>query len=150
MEKNKPFALVPGEEADQVSRILLGWLNQFPDKPVNLDYEYLDADKTGIALSAIQAAYKSAQYILGGYRAQYQFKLVYRFQPTGNDGRLDADEFLNRFGDWAIARADKPILGPGIHVLSIKCDSRASLFARYENGDEDHQILMTMIYEVNV
>lgn len=152
MANNKPLSLVSGEEADQVSRILLFWLNQFPDKPVKeIKFEYLDVGVPSMAISTIQAAYKTAQYVLGGYRAQYQFKVVYRLQPgNSNNSRLKADELLNRLADWAAGRKDKPVLGPGIHVLSIAGNTRSSLFGRYENGDEDHQILMTMIYEVNV
>lgn len=152
MAKNKPNALVSGKEADQVSRILLGWLNQFPEKPVTrIEFEYLNVGVPSMAMSTIQAAYKTAQYILGGYRAQYQFKVVYRLQPgNSNNSRLKADEILNSLADWAVARTDKPVLGPGIHVLSIVSNTRSSLFGRYENGDEDHQILMTMTYEVNV
>ena len=32
--------------------------------------------------------------------------------------------------------------------MRIEATTRSSLFAIYENGDEDHQILMRLIYEV--
>ena len=32
----------------------------------------------------------------------------------------------------------------------MEATTRSSVFAVYENGDEDHQILMKMTYEVNV
>lgn len=150
MENNNLLSMVASTEQDQISRLLLVWLNQFPDKPVNrINYEFLDAGKPGMALSTIQGAYKTKRYILGGYEAQYQFKVIYRIQPgNSDDNRLKADELLNRLGDWASNQRDMPVLGAGIRGLRIEANTRSSMFARYENGDEDHQILMTMTYEV--
>ena len=137
-------------EQEQISRVLLAWLNQFPDKPVMLvNYEYLKEGEPSMALSTIQAAYKTKKYITGGYQAQYQFKVIYRLQPSTNNDRLKADELLNGLGDWATMRSDLPSLGGGIRCLKVEATTRSSLFGRYENGDEDHQILMNMTYEVN-
>lgn len=138
---------VSNAETDNVSRSMLAWLNSYPQKPVDLiAYEFLDTDKPSMALSTIQGAYKTKQYITGGYVAQYQFKVIYRVQAASNNDRLNADETLNAMGDWMADRANAPDIG--FRVLRVVCDSRSSLFAAYENGDEDHQILMTMTYEV--
>ena len=138
---------VSNAETDNVSRSMLAWLNSYPQKPVDLiAYEFLDTDKPSVALSTIQGAYKTKQYITGGYVAQYQFKVIYRVQAASNNDRLNADETLNEMGDWMADRANAPDIG--FRVLRVVCDSRSSLFAAYENGDEDHQILMTMTYEV--
>lgn len=145
--KNKPIALVSLNEQDQISRVLLAWLNQYPDKPVKLiNFEYLPSDQPGMALSTVQGAYKTKTYVRGGYQAQYQFKVIYRLQPSDNDGRLAADELLDNLGDWASGRRDKPVLGPRFSVTRIICNTRSSLYDRYDNGDEDHQIFMTMEY----
>lgn len=147
--EQKTYGLVTLTEQEQISRVLLAWLNQFPDKPVTLiNYEYLKDGEPSMALSTIQAAYKTRKYITGGYQAQYQFKVIYRLQPSTNNDRLKADELLNSLGDWATMREDLPVLGEGIQCLKVEATTRSSLFARYENGDEDHQILMNMIYEV--
>lgn len=136
---------------DQVSRKLLVWLNTFPDKPVDLiRFEFLPAETECMALSTIQAAYIVKRYILGGYQAEYQFKVIYRVKPgNSNDKRLKADELLNALGDWAESETP-PDIGEGRRVIRIEPTTRSSLFAMYENGDEDHQILMKMNYEVNV
>lgn len=90
------------------------------------------------------------KYILGGYQAEYQFKVVYRIDPGESiDKRLKADETLNALGDWAVKQMP-PDLGEGRRVIRIEPTTWASLFAVYENGEEDHQILMKMNYEVNV
>lgn len=149
MASKKSRAMVPSVEQDQISRLLLTWLNQFPHKPVTrINYEFLGDLVPEMALSTIQGAYKTKKYILGGYEAQHQFKVVYRAHPTSDGGRLEMDELLNNFGDWASSQTQMPILGAGLQGLRIEINTRSSLFARYENGDEDHQILMTLTYEV--
>lgn len=147
---SKAVAMVSASEQDQVSRVLLSWLNEYPDKPVTvINYEFLDEGKPSMALSTIQGAYKTRRYILGGYEAEYQFKVIYRARPgNSNNNRLKADELLDAFADWATSRADVPVLGDGIRFRRLETNSRSSLYGRYENGDEDHQILMTMTYEV--
>lgn len=142
---------VPAAEEDQVSRKLLVWLNTFPDKPVDLiRFEFLPEDTAAMALSTIQATYIVRKYILGGYEAEYQFKIIYRMKPgNSNDKRLKADELLNALGDWAAAQTP-PNIGDGRRVIRIEPTARSSMFAVYENGDENHQILMKMNYEVNV
>ena len=141
---------VSAAEEYQVSRKLLVWLNTYPEKPVDLiRFEFLPADTTAMAMSTIQAAYIMQKYILGGYKAEYQFKLIYRIKPgNSNDKRLKADELLDALGDWTIGQ--RPDIGEGKTVVSVEPTTRSSLFAVYENGDEDHQILMKLTYEVNV
>ena len=141
---------VSAAEEYQVSRKLLVWLNTYPEKPVDLiRFEFLPADTTAMAMSTIQAAYILQKYILGGYKAEYQFKLIYRIKPgNSNDKRLKADELLDALGDWTIGQ--RPDIGEGKTVVSVEPTTRSSLFSVYENGDEDHQILMKLTYEVNV
>lgn len=98
--------LAATEEVDKISRSMLVWANTFPEKPVDIiKYEFLSTDQgdeTGMALSTIQGTYITKRFILGGYQAEYQFKLIYRIKPgRSNDKRLEADELLNHFGDWA-------------------------------------------------
>ena len=113
-------------------------------------FEFLPANTAAMALSTIQAAYIVKKYILGGYQAEYQFKVIYRVKPgNSNDKRLKADEVLNALGDWAESETP-PDIGEGRRAIRIEPTTRSSLFAMYENGDEDHQILMKMNYEVNV
>ena len=153
--ENKTVLLVPKVEEDQVSRNMVIWANTFPDLPDDLagdpaiNFEYLVADFPCMALSTIQSTHILKRYILGGYLAEYQFKIIYRVKPGNSiDKRLKADELLDRFGDWA--RTQSPYIGENMRVLRIEETTRSSMFAVYENGDEDHQILMKMTYEVNV
>lgn len=145
--EQKPVALVSAEEERMVGRSLLVWLNTCPTLTDRINFEYLPKDTPGIMLSTIQAVLKTRQYITGGYEAQYQFSLVYRAQPDDNDSRLAADELLNEIGIWAETSDTKPELDRAV-VRSVKRTSNASLLAVYDDGSRDHQILMTMIYEV--
>ena len=147
MEKIKKA--VSAAEGDQVSRKLLVWLNTYAELPVDIiRFEFLSADTSAMAMSTIQAAYIVRRYITGGYVAEYQFKIIYRVKPgNSNDKRLKAEELLNAIGDWATGK--RPDIGTGKRVVSLEPTTRSSLFAVYENGDEDHQILMKMNYEVN-
>lgn len=146
---NKRKSPVSGEEQDKVSRAVLQCLNRYPQKPVDkIEFESLDSDEPGMALSVIQGAYKVEEYINGSYLAEYQFKIIYRLQPDGTDGRLKADEILNRMADWLTQQTETIDLGQGKTVKGLVCNSRSSLFGRYQDMSEDHQILMSMTYEV--
>jgi hypothetical protein len=127
---------------------MMAWINTAPDLPVVLiNYEQLKADTTCMALSTIQGTAITKRYICGGHVAEYQYKLIYRIKPgTSNDKRLSADETLDRLADWSTQ--NKPDLGEGIRVIKVEATTRSSVFSFYENGDEDHQILMKLTYEV--
>ena len=151
----KPRMLVAAEEVDKISRSMSIWVNTFPESPVSLiRYEFLNIDKktgdeTAMALSTIQGTYITKRFILGGYQAEYQFKLIYRIKPgESNDKRLEADELLNHFGDWA--RKNLPDLGDEIRALRVEPTTQSSKFAAYEGGYEDYQTLMKLTYDVGV
>lgn len=147
MNENKPLSLVSVEEQAQISRVLRAWLNTYPDLPVaKVDFESL-GEEYGLALSTIQSAFKTRKYIDGTYQAQYQFKLIFRLIATTTDERLKADEILNSMGAWAETET-QPDFGENIRIRQIRRDTESSLFDRYDNNVEDHQILMTLIYEV--
>lgn len=150
---NKIKGIVKQSEVDAISRAMTAWVNTFPDKPVGIiNYEFLNistGDETAMALSTIQGTYITRRYLLGGYRAEYQFKLIYRIKPgNSNDKRLKADEMLNQFGEWAMT--ETPNLGENLRAIRVEPASLSSKFAAYSDGYEDYQILMRMIYEVNV
>lgn len=141
--------LVAAEEEQRISRSVMSWVNTYAELPVAIvNFEQLKADAVSMAVSTIQAAYIVRQFITGGHEGEYQFKIIYRIKPgTSNDARLKADELLNAIGEWA--KENPPSLGEGVRVIKCEATTRSALFAIYENGDEDHQILMKLNYEVN-
>lgn len=147
-DKQKPKILVPASENADVSRAVRKWLNTYPNKPLSkLDFEWL-GKSSGLCISTIQAAYKTKQFIDGTYQAQYQFKIIYRTTATDADERITADEVLDKYGEWAEQNSGSLTIADGISVKKVKRDTAAALFARYEGDVEDHQILLTLLYEV--
>lgn len=135
-----------------IGRNLTSWITlQFPDLPDDIyrgavNYELLPADTKAIALSTVQGTYITQPDILGGYEAEYQFKIIYRIKPgNSTNEKLMADELLNHLGEWIMTQ--KPDIGEGLHVDRIEPTTQSALFAAYDNGDEDHQIFFRMTYQ---
>ena len=148
MADNRPKTLASAAEEASVSRSMVVWANKFKNLPVGIvNFERLLPDEESMALSTIQGTYITRKFIFGGHQAEYNFKVIYRIRPgNSNDKRLKADELLNEFGDWATT--ELPDIGEKIRVVKMETTARSSLFAAYEDGTEDHQILMKMTYEV--
>lgn len=151
MIDEKKAVLATRAEEESIGRKLMVWLNTYqPVKELTyngqIDYETLPADTVCMAMSTIQGAYITRRYIGGGHQAEYQFKIIYRVKAATGPKKLDADIALDAYGDWA--STNKPDLGVGISNAKVQPMSRSALFAAYDNGDEDHQILMKLTYEV--
>lgn len=147
----QPREAVPAYEQEQVGRKFLAWLNQYPNFPSGVkrfDYSFLESDKPCMALFGIQGTYVTKPYVGGDYMADYQFSLNYRSQPTTNGERLKMDEDLDAVGDWAVweMKRNRPDIGTGKQAAKLKINARSLPIGREENGDEDHQILMTLTY----
>lgn len=148
MENNKPKGLISAEEESRISRSVVVWINKFEELTVPIvNFERLLPDEESMAISTIQGTYITKRFILGGHQAEYNFKVIYRIRPANsNDKRLLADELLNNLGDWAVA--NPPEIGEKINVIKVETTARASLFAAYDDGTEDHQIMIKLTYEV--
>lgn len=147
--EGKPVEFVPAREENGISRNVLSWLNTFQGLPLyieRLDYEFMDADTVCMALSLVQSPYIVERFIDGSYIADYQFKIIFRLNPSGSSARLDADEMLDQLGAWADGQI--PYIGDGLEVQELEQTTPAALYARMEGGWEDHQIFMRMTYKV--
>lgn len=146
---DKPRTVVASAERAEIDRNVLIWLNTCPEIPVDAvkTESQLSVNQPGMAVSAITTAYVNQYYITGGYQAEYDFTLIYRIKPGNSmDKSLQANETLNRIGDWA--RENKPYLGDSINVTNVTPTSPAIVYAQYEDGDEDHHIQIKIVYEV--
>lgn len=147
---SQPKTPVSSQERTRIDRSVLTWLNtcSFIPVPVIKTEPQLPVDGDGMAMSAITNAYINKRYILGGYQAEYTFKIIYRIKPgNSTNARLEALEMLNRMGDWCTE--NKPDLGDGIHAIKVEPTAPAELYAPYENGDEDYFITMRITYSVS-
>lgn len=145
---SKEKRLVAAEEENRLTRSVLAWLSLCPKTPYGVvEYEIHSKNSHGMVLTVIQSAYIVKQYICGGYTAELQFAIKYRVKPGNKiDERLQADELLNEVGEWATQ--NKPTID-GLSVRKVEVTARAALLAAYDDGDEDHQILMKLTYEVS-
>ena len=151
-QENRVRTLVDADEQSEIAATVLAWLNTYltvydgdEDLPSRVDFEYL-GKTSGLCMSTVHTAYKTRQYINGGYQAQYQFQIVFRLIASNMTERLWADEFLNGFGAWCESNAPDP--PAGINRWKVRRDTGASIMARYDNNAEDHTIQLTLTYEV--
>lgn len=158
MAADKPVAYAAPAETDEIARNVMTWLSAglvavapevvaTLDKPKIMPEPMLEQEKPGMILTVIQGNI-TRPYIYGGYQAVFQFGIIYRIHPsqTSANARLQAIETLNRLGDYAVST--KPDLGGGVCPVKCEVTSQGAMFAVYENGDEDYQILMKLTYEV--
>lgn len=146
----KPCPLVPAEEEALVVRRVLAWINRSPLLPSGaVRYELLDAGYPNMCMALTSDTRKVAQYILGGYRAELRFGIVYRIQP-GDSGaaRLSAEEQLSSLADWCCDSDNLPELDGRCIATGVSCDGRARMRSAFETGDEDYAINLIMTYEV--
>lgn len=124
------------------------WLNTCPVKPVAIAYDSLPRDGVGVTITDSQTVLKTKQFVYGGYEAKYDFKLVYRVQPTDDTDQTDAINSLNEIGAWAEQSNTKPSLGSKAKSIKVKRTGNASLMSVYEDGTFDYAIELTMTWEV--
>lgn len=136
--------LVSAEEQARIARGICTLLNSCEYLPANkVDFEYLG--ETGLSMVVNSSSHITRRFILGGYEAQLNFTLVYRVFAESNDERLEADEVLNSLAAWL---EGETVSVEHMTQKSLRRDTSASLATRYENGAEDHEINMTLLYEV--
>lgn len=141
--EDKP--LVSAREREMISKAVLSWLNSYPDLPVEkVEYEYLSAN--GITMSTVRQPYRSRDCVDGSYEAEFVFNVVYRDRPTNAEYRASMDIELDKIGGWC--ESTKPVFEGDITIRRIVCTQGVAMTARYEDGTEDHQITLKLIYHV--
>lgn len=114
---------------------------------LELTFESLPENDVGVCLSTRQAAFYDARYIMGGYRAQYQFNIIYRAIPMDGGEIINATDLLNRTAAWCEQNVGSLEI-PFATVRSLVRTSNAAVLAVYEDGTKDYNISMTLIWEV--
>lgn len=145
--------LVSAEELNDLDRLVMAWVNGFPDIPDNImaiKYEFFASKTVGIAISTVQGSYITAKYITGGYKAEYNFEVHYQIEPSGasDNKRLSAVELLNAFGAWA--EVNWPDIGESRRVIGLETTGRAGYLGATSDYYEDYMIPLKLTYEVNV
>ena len=117
--------------------ILVKFLLTDEDRPEN---------DVGICLSTEQAPVYAARYIAGGYRAQYDFRIIYRVLPSDDGDMLDAVEALTDVCAWCETTAP-PDLGDAVNE-KITRTSDVAVLAVYEDGTSDYGASLSLTWEV--
>ena len=149
LKTDKPVELAAAEEKRRITRQVIAWLNTCPCLPVKqAGYGGLQPGRPGVALVSPQGAVIRKRYICGGHLGEYPFSLTYRIVNPGSstDKRLKADEALDAVGAWAAS--GRPDVGPTAQARRVEVAARAALSAVWQDGDEDHEIQLKLIYEV--
>ena len=144
-----PPSLLPTNVSVGVQRAVKTWLNtctELPDSAGEVTFENLPANDSGIAFTTVQAPAYAAKYILGGYRGEYRFRVIYRVLPSDDSDMLDAVEVLTAIGGWC-ETATPPALNGAVNV-HVSRTSDAAIIAAYDDGSNDYSIDLTLTWEV--
>ena len=142
-------SLLPAASTVGVQRAVKTWLNTCPNLPSaapSVSFEDLQANETGLCFATMQTPFYTAKYILGGYAAEFKFRLIYRVLPTDDADMLDAVEALTEIGGWC-ETATQPEL-PGAVNVHTQRTTDAAILAVYEDGTNDYSIDLTLSWEV--
>ena len=147
-ENEKPRQLLPTAAAVGVQRALRAWLNTCAELPAGMavSFENLAENDAGLCFATIQAPAYAARYILGGYRAEYHFRIIYRVLPSDDGDILDAVETLTAIGAWCESAAPPDLDGAVNEHITRTND--AAILAAYEDGSNDYGIELTLTWEV--
>lgn len=149
MANEKPRALLPATVSLGVQRAVRTWINTSNALPAGagaVSFEDLPDNESGICIATVQAPAYAAKYILGGYRAEYRFRVIYRVLPSDDDDMLDAVEALTAIGAWCESAAPPEITGAENEHITRNTD--AAILAAYEDGSSDYGIDLTLEWEV--
>ncbi len=145
----RPRVLLPSSVAVGVQRAVKTWINtcdQLPSSAGAVSFEDLKENESGICVSTVQAPAYAAKYILGGYKAEYRFRVIYRVLPSDDGDMLDAVEALTKIGAWCETTTPPTLTGAvNAHVTRT---SDAAILAAYEDGSNDYAVELTLTWEV--
>lgn len=144
-----PRTLIPAAAAAGVQRAVRDWLNGSDALPANVgtvSFEDLPDNASGICIATVQAPAYAARYILGGYRAEYRFRIIYRVLPSDDGDMLDAVETLTDIGAWCETAAPPALAGAVNPHITRNTD--AAILAAYEDGSSDYAADLTYSWEV--
>lgn len=140
--------LVAAATAQEVHAAVKAWLNGCTQLPqgISVSFENLPANDPGICFSTDQSPVYAARYIGGGYKAQYQFQVIYRVLPSDDGDMLAAVDCLTDISAWC-ETAEPPLIEGAINTRVERTADVAVLNA-YEDGCTDYGCGITITWEV--
>lgn len=124
------------------------WLNtctQLPADAGAVSFEDLEENEASICFTTLQAPAYVARYILGGYKAEYRFRIIYRVLPSDDGDMLDAVEALTAIAAWC--ESTEPPELDGASSVRIVQTTDVTIFAAYEDGSNDYYVDLNLEWE---
>ena len=135
-----------------IAKVMKDYLNTWPDKPVEIRLDDLGAKAPSMMLQQLSAAEKLKSYVNGSYIGLWNFAVYMRIYCNDTASRIDATACLTDLASWLTEMSSdgKLVRLPTIDELrtatNIALTATPSVAARYENGTEDYQMLMSLNY----
>ena len=132
-------------EQESISETVLRMVAQFPEMPKGLVPLWQDMPKKeGIGIFTMQGAAYLSKDILGGFKAQFPFRLLYRSVETGNSEAIASQGILEKLSEW-LENMEYPALTDGRKIEEITRKSPVFLAGKDEAGTV-FQCNMNLIY----
>lgn len=132
-------------EQSSIAEAVLRLVAVAPDIPPGLSPLWSDMDKgESIGIFPIQGAVYLKKDILGGFMAQFPFRILYRSVSDGNGERIESQDALWKIAQW-LEQIPYPPLTEGRIIESIEPKSPAFPVGKDESGDL-YQCNLNLIY----
>lgn len=137
-----------------IAKVMKNYLNDWSEKPVEIMLEDLGKKVPSMMIQQLSSAEKKREYINGSYIGVWNFALYMRVSGKDTASRLDAIACLTDLSDWLTERdgngdyINLPHIDDKRTATSVQLLSTPSLAARYDNGYEDYQAILSLEYKV--
>ena len=136
-----------------IAKVMRDHLNSWQKKPAVFLLEDLGKNVPSLMIQQLAAAEQRKAYVNGTYIAVWTFAVYIRVSGEDTASRLDAIACLNDLASWLMETDDEgnfvrlPTIDDNRRPTSIEQTQTPSIAARYENGNEDYQVVFRLIYK---
>lgn len=137
-----------------IAKVMRDHLNKWKKKPTTIKLEDLGKDVPSMMLQQLAAAEKKREYVNGSYIGVWNFALFMRVNGEDTASHLDAMACLNDAAAWLMQKdgdgsfSNLPVIDDSRTATQIVMTSTPSIAARYEDGTEDYQAILSLEYKV--
>lgn len=137
-----------------IAKVMRDHLNTWSKKPVDVMLEDLGKRVPSMMVQQLSASEKKRSYVNGSYIGVWNFALYMRVNGVDTASRVNAIACLSDFAAWLTEQDENgdyvnlPRIDDKRIATSIELLANPSLAARYENGYEDYQALLSLEYKV--
>lgn len=140
----KPLSIT---EYNSVGDAIFSTISNYPNLKEGMQADYQDikgANRIGFFTSP--GGKYLFENVIGGFRAQLPFDIVYKFSATSDAQRKAAEDFLNELVDW-LSQKPYPALTEGRTIERITFDSTTYRTEADNDGSVNYVRSGILIYE---